>query len=628
MRGRGWIDPLREQARPAAALIAAAALAGTLQGCDSGEGCACGPFVDVVAPATVTTLAVSTGQPCTGYFTLTWAATGDDGATGTAAAYDVRYNQTGFTSADDWTQATALTDLPVPRAAGSAETLEVHGLTIGSTYHFALMVGDDAGNWSRRSNAASAVLCSLDTAPPAAVIDLRVDVAAPSATSLRLLWTAVGDDSLTGTAAAYDVRYDTVPIDSKEAWDEATPVPVVPAPRAAGAAESLVVQGLSTGSVYHFALKVRDEANNESVRSNSASGELIPPAAVDDLHLSPAGTTSTTLRLLWTAVGDDDKTGTAAAYDLRYNTTGIAGEADWEAATHVAGAPPPGEAGSPESLTVAGLLPETTYFFAVKVIDDAGLLSPLSNVASGATAGAHRWRVDPGGGGDFTRIQPAIDAAAGRDTIEVAAGVYSDTLRIVDKALYLLGAGADICVVAHSPQNDPVLTIAGSPGLSISGFGFTQEHTMCGNGVLIDEAQVVFEACALTHCGLTAQTSTTEMRRCTIDGQCLMDCDEVVPMVQLIGGNAQFENCILSTVGAGNDQLSCDPSAQVDFACCDILTELVGCPDPLGANGNFALDPLYVDAAGGDFHLLPASPCLPELAPAGCGLVGVFGTEP
>ena len=56
------------------------------------------------------------------------------------------------------------------------------------------------------------------------------------------------------------------------------------------------------------------------------------------------------------------------------------------------------------------------------------------------------WVVDQNGGGHFTQIQPAIDAAVDRDTILVLAGVYPG-FTIDDKELAVVGEdGANVQV--------------------------------------------------------------------------------------------------------------------------------------------------------------------------------------
>ena len=55
--------------------------------------------------------------------------------------------------------------------------------------------------------------------------------AAPDSVTLR--WTAVGDDSLSGTAAAYDLRMAGTPI-TLSTWSEATVVSGLPVPLASG----------------------------------------------------------------------------------------------------------------------------------------------------------------------------------------------------------------------------------------------------------------------------------------------------------------------------------------------------------------------------------------------------------
>ena len=66
---------------------------------------------------------------------LTWTATGDDGNTGTAKTYDLRYSTSPIVYDDGdatWNAATPVTGLPAPKVAGSAETFTVTGLTGGT----------------------------------------------------------------------------------------------------------------------------------------------------------------------------------------------------------------------------------------------------------------------------------------------------------------------------------------------------------------------------------------------------------------------------------------------------------------------------------------------------------------
>lgn len=106
------------------------------------------------------------------------------------------------------------------------------------------------------------------------------------------------------------------------------------------------------------------------------------PAAVSNLATSnPTGSSVT---LTWTAPGDDGSTGTASSYDVRYSASAIT-EANWASATQATGEPVPAAAGTNQSMTVSGLSPSTTYYFAMKTTDDASNVSALSNVPTGGT---------------------------------------------------------------------------------------------------------------------------------------------------------------------------------------------------------------------------------------------------
>ncbi len=107
---------------------------------------------DDEAPATVIDLAaIASG---TNTVTLTWTAPGDDGWTGTAAYYDVRYSRDPITEAG-WASASQAGGEPPPKQAGAADTFVVRLLAPGTLYYFALRTADEKPNLSGVSNVVS-----------------------------------------------------------------------------------------------------------------------------------------------------------------------------------------------------------------------------------------------------------------------------------------------------------------------------------------------------------------------------------------------------------------------------------------------------------------------------------------
>jgi hypothetical protein len=108
--------------------------------------------------------------------------------------------------------------------------------------------------------------------------------------SVTLGWTAVGDDSLSGTAAAYELRRAGAPI-TEATWGSATAVAGLPAPLASGTPQQVVVRGLARGATYYFALRARDDAGNWSGLSNvvrwDTGLDATPPAAPAGLAVGP-----------------------------------------------------------------------------------------------------------------------------------------------------------------------------------------------------------------------------------------------------------------------------------------------------------------------------------------------------
>ena len=86
-----------------------------LWSCGSDKGSS--PTVDTTAPAAIDDLHILSKTASS--FTIAWTAPGDDGGTGTANAYDIRYSTSAITSSS-WDDATQATDEPTPKAAGAS----------------------------------------------------------------------------------------------------------------------------------------------------------------------------------------------------------------------------------------------------------------------------------------------------------------------------------------------------------------------------------------------------------------------------------------------------------------------------------------------------------------------------
>ena len=128
-----------------------------------GDGDSPPPAADTTAPVAIDDLAAS--SPTTSSITLSWTAPGDDGTTGTAASYDVRYATSTITDAN-WSDATQAIGAPTPQVAGSSETFTVSGLSSGTTYYFAIKASDEVPNESALSNVASGTTSTPPPPPP------------------------------------------------------------------------------------------------------------------------------------------------------------------------------------------------------------------------------------------------------------------------------------------------------------------------------------------------------------------------------------------------------------------------------------------------------------------------------
>jgi len=237
------------------------------------------PPPDQTPPARVMDLGATTVG--TTSVTLRWTAPGDDGMSGNAAAYDIRYTTLGPLDDTNFLSGTAASP-SAPAPVGVVESWTLLGLVPGTRYWIALRASDEVPNWSPVSNDVDVLTATPppppDQTPPAAVTDLAL--LSPHPQDVTLQWTAPGDDGNSGTASAFDVRYTSAgPIDNVS-FPSALSVGS-PTPGPAGTIETLMIAGLSPGVHYWFALRAADEVPNWSPISNVVDVVTPVPPAVD-----------------------------------------------------------------------------------------------------------------------------------------------------------------------------------------------------------------------------------------------------------------------------------------------------------------------------------------------------------
>ncbi|HID73730.1 MAG TPA: hypothetical protein EYP43_01630, partial [Thermoplasmata archaeon] len=104
-------------------------------------------------------------------------------------------------------------------------------------------------------------------------------------------------------------------------------------------------------------------------------GDVVRPAGVHNLTAVDPGYGGT-INLTWNAPGDDGDVGTVHHYVGRYSTSSIT-QSTWDSATPFAIDIVPGPPGTLESTEITGLEDGTTYYVAIRAVDEAGNMGPV-----------------------------------------------------------------------------------------------------------------------------------------------------------------------------------------------------------------------------------------------------------
>jgi hypothetical protein len=268
-----------------------------------------------------------------------------------------------------------------------------------------------SGNWEYHVNACNSAGCSADSnIATVSVAASSGGGGGPGADTTPPVISAARVENIIGTGAQIKWTTDE-PSDSRIAYGTSVNYGLFSDARCDAGGNvtdhCVNITGLASNTVYYFKVESRNAAglNAQSggyqftsaisapVGSGTASGSTTPdttaPSAVADLSLVSSG--GGTLTASWTATGDDGSVGTASYYVLKYASAPITSETAWQLGVSVGSLPVPAPAGTRQSATISGLTAGVTYYAALKVFDEAGNASPLSNspwaVVSSSTAG-------------------------------------------------------------------------------------------------------------------------------------------------------------------------------------------------------------------------------------------------
>ncbi|HEY3403847.1 MAG TPA: hypothetical protein VGK59_10700 [Ohtaekwangia sp.] len=127
--------------------------------------------------------------------------------------------------------------------------------------------------------------CMLpDEGPPSPITDLRVNVITDR--SIKVIWTATGDDGKRGSSSQYDIRYSASPIQNETDFNTASRITQNTDPKLSGIVQSVLIRGLKPLTTYYVAMKAIDESKNASAISNAISAtttaEIIQPRITMD----------------------------------------------------------------------------------------------------------------------------------------------------------------------------------------------------------------------------------------------------------------------------------------------------------------------------------------------------------
>jgi len=314
---------------------------------------------------------------------LSWKATGDDSAQGTATTYDIRYSDVPLTELT-WVRAIQASNVPAPLPAGTMQTFQVLKPWADKEMFWAIRAIDDALNLSPLSDVIAWNPNIPELPAPDAIADLAIEDLSEG--SVTLNWTAPQQiiEDRPNDVAKYEVRYSVTPL-TEETWNAAAVAQNIPEPAAPKTLETFILKDAPKDTAYYIAVKSFDARGTASPLSNVVRVPMfdaVAPAPIIDLAVEDAG--KDWVKISWTATGDNDSEGQAAKQLIRLAPS-LKAVKEWSSAKEIENDVFPSVSGSKDTYTISGLDSNATYFIALKSADAFGNESEISNIVRAKT---------------------------------------------------------------------------------------------------------------------------------------------------------------------------------------------------------------------------------------------------
>jgi len=498
-------------------------------------------------------------------------------------------------------------------------TQSVAGLAASTTYFFAVVVRDVAGNKAIYAPVSQTTNAAADVTPPN--IGTAISFASITATTLTVNWGHAAD-AITAQAA---LEYRLVRATTSAAIDTIAEVDAISGGDLLQnyTANDITqnVSGLVEGSTWFYAVVVRDVAGNKALYAPASQATTSAPPTVGTA-ISFASVTETSFTVNWGAATD---AGTAQA-NLEYRLVTAATSAAIDTVAEVdaisGGALLQDYTANDITQNVTGLTAGTTYFFAVVVRDAVGnktLYTPASQTTADTTAptvgtaisfssvAGTTMTVNWGAATDAVTPQANLQYRLVKATTAAAI----DTIAEVDAI-----SGGDL--LQNYTANDITQNVTGLSGSTTYYFAVVVRDTTGNKTIYTPASQMTLDINAPTVGTAISFTSVVETSLTVNWGAAT---DTVTPQANLEYRLVKATtSTAIDTIGeveaiTGGDLLQ-------DYTANDIAQNVTG----LSAGTIYFFAAVVRDAAGNKALYTPASQATPDLTPPTIGTAISFSS--